>query len=45
MVVFGNAAESFATQTLGGFASPLSGFLAAVGDVDKDGRGDLLSGQ
>ncbi|MFZ0546704.1 MAG: cohesin domain-containing protein [Candidatus Promineifilaceae bacterium] len=44
VVVFGNASESFSTQTLGGFASPLSGFLAAVGDVDKDGRTDLLVG-
>ncbi|MFZ0545430.1 MAG: cohesin domain-containing protein [Candidatus Promineifilaceae bacterium] len=44
VVVFGDAGQSFTTQTLSGFASPLSGFLAAVGDVDKDGRGDLLIG-
>ncbi|MEM8859335.1 MAG: FG-GAP-like repeat-containing protein, partial [Chloroflexota bacterium] len=43
-IVFGNASQSFTTQSLSGFASPLSGFLAAVGDVNKDGRGDLLVG-
>ncbi|MEM7799673.1 MAG: hypothetical protein AAF633_10830, partial [Chloroflexota bacterium] len=43
-VVFGNGTANFTTQTLSGFASPLSGFLAGVGDVDKDGRGDLLAG-
>ncbi|MEM7797743.1 MAG: dockerin type I domain-containing protein [Chloroflexota bacterium] len=43
-VVFGNASGSFTTQTLSGFPSPLTGFLAAVGDVNKNGRGDLLVG-
>ena len=40
IVVFGNSTNSFTTQTLNGF----SGVLSAVGDVDKDGRGDLLIG-
>ena len=43
-VVFGSGSQSFGSQVLSGFASTLSGFLAATGDVDKDGRGDLLAG-
>ncbi|MEM7799196.1 MAG: FG-GAP-like repeat-containing protein, partial [Chloroflexota bacterium] len=43
-IVLGNAGQNLTTQTLSGFASPLSGFLAAAGDVDKDGRSDLLVG-
>ncbi|MEM7798767.1 MAG: hypothetical protein AAF633_06230 [Chloroflexota bacterium] len=42
-VVFGNGSNSFSTQSLSN-GVPLSGFLSAVGDVDKDGRGDLLIG-
>ena len=44
VIVFGDSSNNFSTQTLSGFASPLSGFLAGVGDVDKDGRSDLLVG-
>ncbi|MCB8944437.1 MAG: tandem-95 repeat protein [Ardenticatenaceae bacterium] len=44
VVVFGDAGQNFTTQSLSGFASPLSGFLAAAGDVDKDDRGDFLIG-
>lgn len=43
-VVFGSTAQNFTTQALSGFDSPLSGFLASAGDVDKDDRGDFLIG-
>ena len=44
VVAFGNAGESYTTQILSGYPSALSGFIAAVGDTDKDGLGDLLVG-
>ncbi|MCP4542038.1 MAG: hypothetical protein GY832_33345 [Chloroflexi bacterium] len=44
VVVFGDAGQTFGTQTLGGFPAVLSGFLVSAGDVDKDGQGDLLIG-
>ncbi len=44
VVVYGSDSGSYATETLGGFVSPLSSFLAAAGDTDKDGKSDLLIG-
>ena len=43
-VVFGNASNSFSSQSLGGFSPAADGFLTAVGDVDRDGRNDVLIG-
>ena len=43
-VVFGNASNSFSSQSLGSFSPAADGFLAAVGDVDRDGRNDILIG-
>ena len=40
-VVYGG---SYTTEVLGGFPAALNGFLAAVGDTNKDGNGDLLIG-
>ncbi|HSH05610.1 MAG TPA: Ig-like domain-containing protein [Anaerolineae bacterium] len=43
-VVLGSASNSWGSIGFGGFNPAASGFMAGVGDVDADGRGDLLLG-
>ena len=43
-VVFGDIGNNFTQQALSGFPSALSGFVAGVGDVNKDTLSDLLIG-